>query len=137
MNRLKAAALAAALVTSPIVLHAPLAAQVTEIDVHMAESAIMLSGTRAAKVAHVSRVPSIGVIRLDVRSVPRFRNDSIPDVSEFRILAEKYSRGIAKLRSALQANPATRKALAAHGISVNRVVGVQISSSGALRLYLL
>ena len=37
MNRLKAAALAAALVTSPIALHAPLAAQVTEIDVHMAE----------------------------------------------------------------------------------------------------
>ena len=137
MKHLKTAAVAALLVMSPIVQLPQVAAQVTTVDVQMAESAIMLSGSRAASIAQIAHVPSIGVVRLDVRSTPRFSSESIPDVSEFRILAHKYSRGIGKLRSALQANPATRKALAERGIAISRVVGVQVSSSGSLRLYLL
>jgi hypothetical protein len=35
------------------------------------------------------------------------------------------------------ANPVTRKALERRGISIARVVGVQVSSSGSLRVYLL
>jgi hypothetical protein len=41
------------------------------------------------------------------------------------------------LRAALRANPATRKALAAHGISIDRVVGVRVGSHGALRIFLI
>jgi hypothetical protein len=137
MKSLKTVALAIALVASPAVTSLPLSAQVSEVDVHMAESAIISAGSRAARVARIDHVPSVGVIRLDFRSVPRFRNDSIPDVSEFRILAEKHARGIARLQAALNRNPATREALVDHGISVRRGVGAQISSNGSLRLYLL
>jgi hypothetical protein len=84
---------------------------------------------------HVGRFE--GVVNLAIRRVPRFRNDSVPDVSEYRISAEKNAAGITRLRAALKANPVTRKALAARGISINRVVGVRISSNGSLLLYLL
>jgi len=137
MKYLKSAALAVVLLAAPAISAAPLVAQVTAIDTHMAQSAIMSAGSRAARVAHIAGVPSVGVVRLDVRTVPRFRDDSIPDVAEFRILAQKYSGGIGKLRSALRGNPATREALASRGIAVGRVVGAQISSNGSLRLYLL
>lgn len=111
------------------------AAQVSEIDYHMAMSSITHAGSRAPKVAALKRVPSVGVIRLDVRTVPRFTTD-IPDPSEFKIMARQNAGGIAKLQRALAGNPVTRDALARRGIDVNQVAGVQVSSNGALRLYI-
>jgi len=110
-------------------------AQVSEIDYHMAMSAITNAGNRAPKVAALKRVPSVGVIRLDFRTVPRFRTD-IPDPSEFKIMARKNAGGVARLQRALAGNPVTRDVLARRGIAVNQVMGVQVSSNGSLRLYI-
>lgn len=137
MNFLKSAVLAIALAAMPLSAAVPALAQVSSIDVHMAQSAIMSAGTRAAQVARIVSVPSLGVVHLDSRTVPRLSDDSIPDVSEFRIMVQKNHDGIRKLRTALAGNPATRHALEERGISVSRVVGAQISSNGSLRLYLL
>ena len=137
MKVLKIAALVFAVAAAPMSLAIPGVAQVTTVDVQMAESAIVLAGSRAGRVAAIDHVPSVGVIRLDVHTGARFRDESIPDVSELRLLAGKYQGGIAKLRAALRNNPVTRTALASRGISISRVVGAQISSNGSLRLYLL
>ena len=110
----------------------------TSSDLSMGVAIIMSAGSRAAAVRALKQVPSVGVVRLDIRRSPRMFDDSgLPDVSEFRIAAGRHAAGIAKLRSALKANPVTRKALAARGIPVNRVVGVRIGSNGSLRLYML
>jgi hypothetical protein len=66
----------------------------------------------------------------------RFRDDA-HDVAAFKISAGKNFSGIRRLRAALAANPATRRALSVRGISVNRVVGVDIYSNGSIRLYIL
>ena len=103
---------------------------------YQAESAIMSSGSRAAAVRALRRVPSVGVVNLNIRHMPRFR-DSGTDISEYKVLAGKYRNGIQRLRAALAANPVTRAALDKRGIPLNRVVGVSLSSNGSLRLYLL
>mgnify|MGYP002682496876 CR=1 FL=1 len=54
-----------------------------------------------------------------------------------KVSAGKNYIGIKRLRAALAANPATRRALADRGISIGRVVGVDVYSSGAIRLYVL
>ena len=81
-------------------------------------------------------MPSVGVVNLNIRWVPTFRSDD-PDPAEYRISAGKNISGIKRLRAALAANPATRRALARRGIAIGRVVGVDVSSSGSLRLYVL
>lgn len=110
-------------------------AQVSEIDYHMAMSAIINAGNRAPKVASLKRVPSVGVIRLDFRTVPRFTS-GVPDVSEFKIMARNNAGGIAKLQRALAGNPVTRDVLARRGIGIDQVAGVQVSTNGSLRLYI-
>jgi hypothetical protein len=112
-------------------------AQVSSTDSYMAEAAIMSAGSRATAIAAVHHVPSLGVVKLDFRTVPRLRNDSVPDVSEFRILSAKNHAGIKRLRAALAANPATRRALAAHGVAIGRVVGVNVASNGSLRVFVI
>ena len=107
-----------------------------EDDVTAAQSAIMSAGTRAAHVRRLRNVPSVSVVHLTSRAHSRFRSD-LPDPAEFRISAEKNWAGIQRLRAALAANPVTREALAAHGVNLSRVVGVMISSSGSLRLYVI
>jgi hypothetical protein len=103
---------------------------------YKAEAAIMSAGSRAGAVSRLKAVPSVGVINLNIRQAPRFNSD-VPDVTEFRVSASKNFSGIKRLRNALASNPATRRALGSRGISVGRVVGVDISSNGSLRLYLL
>jgi hypothetical protein len=103
-------------------------AQIFQEDVYKAESAIMSAGSRSAAVSRLKDIPSVGVINLAFRNTARFRDD-VPDVSEFRISAEKNFSGIKKLRAALRANPATRQELARHGIAVY--------SNGSIRLYIL
>jgi hypothetical protein len=113
-----------------------LSAQVFAGSSYKAEVAILSAGSRAAAISRLKAVPSVGVVNLSFRNVPRFRTNA-PDVSDFKISAGKHIGGIRRLRAALAANPATRRALSVRGISVNRVVGVDIYSNGSIRLYIL
>ena len=113
-----------------------LSAQIFAGSTYKAEAAILSAGSRAAAISRLKAVPSVGVVNLNIRYVPRFRSDA-PDVAEFKISAGKNFNGISRLRAALAANPATRSALSNRGISVNRVVGVDIYSNGSIRLYIL
>ena len=135
MKKVTIALAAALLGASPIVLSSAPQAQVSEIDANFAWTSIMSAGDRAPLVARVRNVPSVGVIRLDFFRAPR--QDSIPDYGSFKMLARKYSGGIARLQAAMRGNPAVRNALEERGIPISRVVGVQVGSNGALRLYLL
>lgn len=135
MKTLRTLLIAATLATTPFVAAPVAVAQVSAIDYHMATSAIMGAGNRAAKVKAIKRVPSVGIIRLDFYSFPRFSSD-LPDPAEFRILARQNAAGVARLQKALQANPATRAALAKHHVDARQVAGAQISSNGSLRLYI-
>lgn len=103
---------------------------------YKAEAAIMSAGSRAAAISRLKAVPRVGVVNLNIRRVPRFGSD-VPDIAEFRVSAGKNFSGIKRLRNALASNPVTRRALAIRGISIGKVVGVDISSNGSLRLYLL
>lgn len=111
------------------------AAQVGEIDGRMAMSAIMNAGRRADEVKSITKVPSVGVVRLDYRLVPTVGSD-VPTWPEYKIMVQKFSGGVNKLRRALVANPVTRAALAKNGVEAWQVAGVQISSKGSLRLYI-
>ena len=110
-------------------------AQVSEIDGRMAMSAIMNAGKRADQVKSITKVPSVGVIRLDLRLVPMVGSD-VPTWPEYKIMVQKFSGGVNKLRRALMANPVTSDALARNGVEAWQVAGVQISSNGSLRLYI-
>ena len=138
MNILKALPLALALgacaAMAPVSIPAALA-QVSQIDVHMAISAVMNAGNRAAQVPSISKVPSVGIIRLDVPTIPQFSGD-IPDWQDFKIMVQKNAAGVARLQQALDANPVTRAALAKHHVQSWQVAGAQIGSHGALRLYI-
>lgn len=100
------------------------------------EAAIMSAGSRAAAISRLKAVPSVGVVNLNIRRVPRF-GSGVPDIAEFRVSAGKNFSGIKRLRNALASNPVTRRALAIRGIFIGKVVGVDISSNGSLRLYVL
>ena len=107
-------------------------------DLTMAPAVIMSAGSRASAVRALRKVPSVGVVNLNIRhNFSLWDDSSAPDVREFRLVAAHHAAGIRKLRAALSANPVTRKALARRGIPVSRVVGVRIGSNGSLRLYLL
>ena len=110
-------------------------AQVTNIDVQWATSSIQMAGKRANQVPGIKKVPSVGVIRLDIPTVPMFRGD-IPDWQEFKIMTQRNAAGVAKLQRALAANPVTAAALAKSRVKPSQVAGVQIGSNGALRLYI-
>ena len=111
-------------------------AQVFPDSTYKADAAILSAGSRAAAIARLKKVPSVGVVNLNIRYVPLFHSDA-PDVAGFRISAGKNSAGIKRLRAALAANPATRRALASRGIAIGRVVGVDIYSNGSIRVYII
>ena len=113
-----------------------LPAQAFDGTTYKAEAAIMSAGSRAGAVSRLKAVPSVGVINLNIRRAPRFNSD-VTDITEFRVSASKNFSGIKRLRGALASNPVTRRALASRGISIGRIVGVDISSNGSLRLYVL
>jgi hypothetical protein len=114
----------------------PTGAQVSTSNVHQAEAAILSAGGKARAVSNLRSVRGVGVVYLRLRTVPTLRSDQ-PHPAEFAISAQKNRSGVARLRAALAANPATHRALAARRISVNRVVGIDIHSGGAIRLYVL
>ena len=94
----------------------------------------MNAGNRASQVKAIKRVPSVGVVRLDVNPMSVFSD--LPDPAEYRIMVSRNAAGVAKLRQALRSNPVTRQALAKRGIDPGQVAGAQISSNGSLRLYI-
>lgn len=103
-------------------------------DTYKADAAILSAGSKAAAISRLKSVPSVGVVNLNIRFMSRFRDDA-HDVTAFKISAGKNFSGIRRLRAALAANPATRRALSVRGISVDRIVGVDIYSNGSIRLY--
>ena len=138
MKILKALPLALALFAAAamVPVAAPSAlAQVTNIDVQWAMSSIQMAGKRAAQVPGIKKVPSVGVIRLDVPTIPMFNGD-VPDWQEFKIMTQRNAAGVSKLQAALAANPVTAAALARVHVQPWQVAGVQIGSKGALRLYI-
>ena len=138
MKTLKALPLALALAGTLALLPAAAPdarAQVTNIDVQWAISSIQMAGSRANKVPGIKKVPSVGVIRLDIPTVPMISGD-IPTWQEFKIMTQRNAAGVAKLRRALSANPVTAAAMARVHIQPYQVAGVQIASSGSLRFYI-
>jgi hypothetical protein len=115
----------------------PATAQLTQETSLTGEAAMMDAGHDAKQIAAIRQVPSVGVIRLNMRVVPSMLNEDDFSVSGMRIAAQQNAAGIARLRAALAHNPVTRAALEAHGINISRVVGVKIGSNGSLRIYLL
>ena len=115
MKILKSLPFALALVASAALVPAVTTdarAQVTNIDVQWATSSIQMAGKRANQVPGIKKVPSVGVIRLDIPTVPMFRGD-IPDWQEFKIMTQRNAAGVAKLQRALAANPVTAAAITA------------------------
>lgn len=137
MKLLRIALAAMLLTTAPAVAGGLKFAPVMSSEISTAQAVIMAAGSRASAVKQLRKVPTVGVVNLNIRHTPLMSDSSLPDVREFRISAAKNAAGIRKLRAALSANPVTRKALARHKVPVNRIVGVKISSSGALRVYVL
>lgn len=111
-------------------------AQAMSGNTYKADAAILSAGSRAAAISRLKGVPGVGVVNLKIRFVPMFRS-SQPDVATYRISAGKNAAGIKRLRAALAANPATARALAGRGISIGRIVGVDIYSNGSIRVYIL
>lgn len=135
MKRLATLLIALAIAATPLALAPGAQAQVSQIDVQMANAAIMNAGSRAARVPGIKKVPSVGVIRLDFWGDAIFMSD-IPTASEYRIMVKKNAAGVAKMRRALSANPVTRAAIAKRGIAIGQIGGAQISTNGSLRLYI-
>lgn len=103
------------------------------------EATIMRAGSSAQKISRIKNVPSVGVINLRRDSIQAFGypGDYTDTIQEYRLTVEKNAGGINRLRAALRANPATRRALADHGVSLSRVVAVDVGSNGSLRVYIL
>ena len=111
-------------------------AQLTPDNFRDAQVGIMSAGSRAARIAGLRHVPSVTVIDLRFRLVPRMRDDS-PEPAELEISAQKNGAGVHRLRRALRANPVTRSALGERGVPIEHIVAVRIFSNGALLIYIL
>jgi hypothetical protein len=131
MKSLRVWLMAVAIMTAPCAVPGAMA-QVTGADIQMANSAIINAGNRAGRVKAITKVPSVGVVRLDTG--PMLSDQ--PDPADYRIMVSRNAAGVNKLRQALRANPATRAALAKRGIDASQVAGAMISSNGSLRLYI-
>jgi hypothetical protein len=103
------------------------------------DATIMRAGSTAQKVSRIRNVPSVGIINLRRDSIQAFGypGDYTDSIQEYRLMVEKNAGGINRLRAALRANPETRRALADHGVSLSRVVAVDVGSNGSLRVYVL
>ena len=98
------------------------------------QAIMMRAGATAGRVARIKAVPSVGVVNLRRIAAPRFYSDW-DTVDDYRLNIDRNYAGIKRLRGALKANPATRRALADRGIAISRVVAADVSSNGSLRLY--
>lgn len=114
-------------------LAAGMAAPASAGDPVNVERAILNASKTALAVRRLHPVKGVSATTLAMELGPRFAgNDRAYDVE---IMIGRHAGEIAQLRSALNANPETRAALAARGIAVGRVVGAVVSQ-GWLRVYL-
>lgn len=111
-------------------------AQIADETVRQATIGMMNAGNDAFEVAGLRHVPRVTIINLRLIANYRVRKERLR-LSDFKISAEKNAAGIARLRKALKANPATRAAIAEKGVGVNRIVAVHIFSNGSLRVFIL
>ena len=109
-------------------------AQVDSSNYSESASAILSAGSASAKIRNLKSVPSVGIVRVQFGFVPRLSDDG-ENTSTLLLSAERNSAGIAKLRAALAGNPVTRHALEQHGVAVSHVIGANVGSNGALRLF--
>ena len=110
-------------------------AQLTQYNFDNAISGMMSASSRAAQVIKLRRVSSITVVRLKQIVVFRHPGEE-PELPPLKISAQKNAAGIARLRNALRSNPATRDALTAKGISINRVVAAEILANDTLKVFI-
>jgi hypothetical protein len=131
--------IAALALASSVAIAPHVQAQATSINGVPVEATIMRAGSTAQKVARIKSVPAVGIIKIRRDFDGTFRRgiDRQDAIAAAKISAERNSSGVNKLRKALRNNPATRNALASYGISINRIVGVDVGSNGALRVYVL
>lgn len=123
-----------AFVAAALAAATPAVAGISGSDPFEAYSAVLGAGQNAVAVRHLRNVPSVGVVHVDNGAVsPTSKYGEI--ANDILITADKKASGIGALRNALSANPVTRHALAAHGVDIGRVIGVQIGSSGSLRVF--
>jgi hypothetical protein len=124
------------ILAATLLLALPVASQAQVDNSNSSEtaSAILSAGSTSAKIRILQSVPSVGVVRVQFGFAPRLSNDG-ENVSTLLLSAERNSAGIAKLRAALAGNPVTRHALEQHGVSLNRVIGANVSTNGSLRLF--
>jgi hypothetical protein len=106
----------------------------SQTDITDATSAILHAGTVASRVATLRQVPSVGAVYIDSHSVSPL-SDLGNELNNLEIYADRNAAGVSRLRHALSANPVTRRALAAHGLSIGRILGVQVGATGSLRVY--
>lgn len=113
----------------------PALAQFDSMDYDDAELAVLSAGKAASQVAALRRVSGISVTNMNFRTAARvpFEFDRSPQ--QLGITVDRHRGEVNRLRAALRRNPATARALAARGISANRVVGAKVSRGGWLRLY--
>lgn len=99
------------------------------------DALIMRSGSTAGQISGLDSVPSVGVINLRAYAKPRFASNW-QNMDAFDLTIDRNYAGIKRLRNALKANPVTRRALSSRHIPISRIVAVDVSSNGSLRLYL-
>ena len=96
-----------------------------------ATSAVLDAGLAAPEIRQLRNVPSVGVISL----ANGFRTRLGIYDNSVEMMASQNGYWVSRLRHALTANPVTRRAMAEHGVDVNRVDGVSIGSTGSLRFF--
>ena len=96
-----------------------------------ATSAVLDAGLAAPEIRQLRNVPSVGVISL----ADGFRTRLGIYDNSVEMMASQNGYWVSRLRHALTANPVTRRAMAEHGVDVNRVDGVSVGSTGSLRFF--
>ena len=120
-----------AIVAFSLALPTTAQAQMDSAEYIEATSAVMDAGLAAPEIRNLHNVPSVGVISLADGHRTRTGNYD----NSVEMIASQNGYWISRLRHALISNPATRRAMAEHGVDVSRVDGVSIGSTGSLRFF--
>ena len=110
-------------------------AQISDLQITEASSAILGAGTVAAQVRHLHQVPSVGIFRLSGGAASPLSHLG-DEISTLEIYAERNAAGVRQLRRALAGNPVTRHTMAEHNVNVSHVIGVSVGSTGSLRFFI-
>ena len=110
-------------------------AQISDLQITEASSAILGAGTVAAQVRHLHQVPSVGIFSLSGSAASPLSHLG-DEISTLEIYAERNAAGVSQLRHALSANPVTRHTMSEHNVDVRRVIGVSIGATGSMRFFI-